>query len=1519
MPDNPLDQILNQSLTRLGANGDKPKQEKKLSRSEIIKAGQNAAMLFPNAMNFIDGLRASQEPEQTQPGRLGMGDVKIAEQKPEDTTQSPDLLDKFFQPVKERINNIFAPFTNEEPKQEGNFVDNVLGKTFEGAKDMGGKLLGGLSELDKGNPVKGISDIVTGAVGLGATHFMLLDKVLRETPEALPINETIANIIAYPFDQTSQTSQLVKNIVDESIRQTLGVEPTENETAQAFAEMKSSLDQVAVAYGLFGALKKGGKPKEMVQELITQNPELANSKLLETVVNEHYKNIKPEENALKIINEELVKTKEELKTVGDYEALTQINQKLSKLEKDKANYEERLNPVQENKSGEIIEQPKPVSETVKTEEIVEKPSETKTEEITQTQNLSPELGKESVKPIEEIEVTKITRDNSATSNDLPVARVGGLEFPIETKGIVKSDFTAADLKDPIRLRQIGLDLVNNIGRDYGQSVRPNLVKRFMKKATGMFFPKSGIIRIRNLNDVSTLSHELGHWLDYDVFDIYKNASKPIKSELLKFTEDIGHYKVSTKEGIAEAINWYITKPEQSKVRTPKFNDFFESLLETNPEIKSAIKTAREQVKRYTEQDPRTITASTIEKNRDGFLEGLKKKYNKAKDADFEFEVFDVSKPIKDIEKQLVKKGVDVSHGNSAYSQYLKLIGADGIAEKYLRFGAPETGVRGYLEIIKDVSKNTDLDLFETYLVAQRNIELHSRGLKEGATTSLKDAEQTKSLIEKENPDILKQAQELYDYQNFILDKYYESGKLSTENYNKIKNDNQFYIPFKRFFDEIESSNKGYDIRKVLKDTSPSPVKMMRGSLKPVESPLGNVIKNTYELTVSAQRNEVLKQLVKDLGEIDKTLVQEIPKAKVTAHKVFDDSGNIEVRYGLDFKKPENAEIVSVWENGDVKYYQLSKDFYDGVFADTFPISKIVKALNIPTRTLQAGAVVYDPTFGIRNIGRDQPGAFFVSKHGYNPFDFFKGMFHVIKRDATYQKFMESGADMSFLTAIDRMMTKGYIEKKAGQNRQLKHSLNPLEALRSFNRLTELGTRVGSFQKAFQKTGDVYAAMQEARQITGDYGVKGRSMRNASLLYAFLNPRLQHLKLTKEVFTGQRGNVGKKIAQGMFWIGVPSAINWFINNQNEERSKLYKELPDWRKNQYWNMPIPFTDGFMPVPKGIYGQVFGSTIEGLLDWTLKNDPEAIKSLGGLFIKELLPVSSLVGLIPTAGQPITEVAFNTKAYTNTPIVPQRLEDLDAREQYNDWTPHIYRYFGDKFNISPLKIESLVTGYTAGTGRNIANLFDEALEYSGAVPDDDLTNMLGFETSKAPVFRGLYSDNPVGTRGKSVQDFYEKLDRLTGINKTVNYKIKNDKDADLENYLNRSDNRKDYKWYINNSSQIDKFKDAIKAFNEIKNEIRKDSTLNSDKKKQAVTEIDGKITSLAQSFNNSYKQDLTFNFKVEMEKVMENADIKLRLDAYDTKTGEKEKKLDEFKKTYKLEDLNSQNIEDLRRAVNQ
>jgi hypothetical protein len=1129
-------------------------------------------------------------------------------------------------------------------------------------------------------------------------------------------------------------------------------------------------------------------------------------------------------------------------------------------------------------------------------------------------------------------------------------------------------YKASDLNNAMSLRNMGRNLVKNIGKTEGEQVRTGMIKRFMRKAAGIFNPESGVIRVKNISDIRVLSHELGHYIDQFVFDIrgvighrakvegdryadvtaaakingvqfrnktYKsedainNAVKNgkilqakanellgklsvqikardtrlqslkdkygedivagvvqrqfFKQELTGYLDYIGYPSEKRTEAIAEFVKDYIVNPAQAKTVAPKFYSWFEKLIENAPEVKNALDIARQDWNKYDAQDPRkkVLTLFAEKEEKPSFFDGI----IKLEKDEILYSWVNHLKHQENLGK-LYKSAAGTNYQSSKdpWISAKTMMGIDGRAQQWL-LNSPysrkgndivlKKDIEGLVRVLRPILGTAkDMD-YRGYLLAKDSMESHLNNNPEQAAMPLDLAKASIKLWEEQYGagNLMEFQTKIQKYNEALLNFYVESGKMSAEDVDLIKKKHQYYVPLKRIFDEYEvGGGTGLSLKQSL-STSEKAVWSRHGSMKAIKDIYQSMIENTYHILAAGEHN-VQMQNIKDAlmdiqkfnraKKIDTSIIEEIPPNTV---KAYFDVETGEMRYTVTKEKPKQGRILSVWEKGKVHYYDVAPEYYDPIFQQEPKVTEIFRKLSLPSRWLQAGAVVYDPTFPIRNIVRDQQSSWFYSKHGYLPTDFIKGIASFIKKDDAFQKWMASGGDQSFLISADQMMEKDYAKKKIGKNLQRKwetYKRNPLVALQDFSRASEIGTRVGAFKNAYKRTGDVWKAAIESRDIAADYGIHGARVRSVLGMYPFLNARAQHARMMTETFK----NPVKLFMKGMA-ISAPALANWLWNNQDEESKKLYQSLPAWRRIGMFNVRIPGTDHFFPLPKGFYGVLFGSSVESFMDHVISDDDRVAQEFPKELFQQFSPIGNETEFVPFIIRPKLEMWANKKGYTGRPIISESMKLLKPSEQFYNSTPEIYKKIGEALNWSPVKIDHYVKSYFGGAGMGAVNILDETLQLVGIVdkkPEDTFTAL-----SRMPVFKALLTERPIGLQSGYVSDFYETLDKIEKTNITFGNLVKTENFQKLDKFMQDPENERMFSFYEGNSTAINHFRSVLTWVRDAGYAVMKDNNLSKAEKQTEVKRMNDIVHESAVRFKEAYEKGEQFDYGKSMDEIVQ------------------------------------------------
>lgn len=1002
--------------------------------------------------------------------------------------------------------------------------------------------------------------------------------------------------------------------------------------------------------------------------------------------------------------------------------------------------------------------------------------------------------------------------------------------------------------------------------------------KFRQAALGIYKQNTDTIRMSNKNfstreggQLTTLVHELGHYMDYSI-QKYRNVIP--KNEIAPLLENYGAGAASVpankkrSEAFAEFLRYYITIPAEAQSRAPEFYKYFVNSLEAMPEIRDAVNGAQTEFRRWAEQPATAKVAAQISFEQDT-KEGFKTKLNTTINAIYRDAVNDLH-AIAQFSEMAKKTSGEILADKDPYILARNMRGWIGRAQYFLESGTVrrdywkkgdngrfyvEKKGKGLKEILQPVENKGALNDLSVYLVSRRALELAERDITSGVTPE--DAKVALAELGEKHPEFSQVALDLDSYQNDLLDYLQESGVLNKDDRAAMQEANKMYVPFFRVHEEL--TNKGYMGGK--KIPTKSPIKRIKGSEKDIIDPLESIVKNTYVLINAAERNNVMQAMAnlanndKNLGRLFERVPEDMGKvASVNAKEIVYEALGAKsetdrmflpatVQQAIDIIVPDTmvnifrpamfqkGNVVAVMEDGKPKYYELEKDLYEAINAtEVEEVIAAVKILSYPAQFLRAGATLA-PEFMVRNPLRDSIGAAVVSKNGFVPFyDTIRGFASLVKKDEYYDAFVLSGGLQSTIIAQDRTNLKQSKDELLKRSARIKKLVkNPLEVLQILSSYTEQATRIGEARLALNAGKSATQAAFDAREVTLDFQRAGAKTRSINKLSAFFNAKIQGNDKLVRAFID---NPAKATLKATMYITLPSVILWLLN-QDEEG---WDEIPQWQKDIFWLVHINGTWYRIPKPFEL-GVLFGSIPERFLEYLKDNDPEGLQEITRAFITGLIP-----NPIPTGVVPILENTTNYSFFLDRPIVSPSLENLPNADQYTNTTSETSKLIGEAINYSPAKIDNLLYGYFAGLGRHTVDAADAILKGTGIV--NSVTEPAKTKAD-IPVLKAFVVRDPAGSSSNSVNDFYENRTEATKFYNKYKNLLEEGRADEAREYLVDHPEIKLYKPYNQISSQISDLR-------QLSNQVYESETLTAEEKRVKIDELNRLITDTAYRANN-------------------------------------------------------------------
>jgi len=560
----------------------------------------------------------------------------------------------------------------------------------------------------------------------------------------------------------------------------------------------------------------------------------------------------------------------------------------------------------------------------------------------------------------------------------------------------------------------------------------------------------------------------------------------------------------------------------------------------------------------------------------------------------------------------------------------------------------------------------------------------------------------------------------------------QSGRMTEKLYNKIKEENDFYAPFKvlQSTDEFKSGVQGTG-RKI--DVTTDLTKKITG-ITSEDFHIGDIIAKSaeqiYKSRLLAEKN-IKMQEVGALADMDKI-------------------GRFIQKVDSDAKPKEGFELVQYQKNGEKITLQVPKSVASALeglnHAQAAWTSKMLSAVAQPFRW---GATSFNASFQSVNLFfADLPRHIIISKYGINnPKDLlmfpFQGLYALFtsmtgnfgRPNQLYTDWLRSGAANS---TIQRQLTPEVFKSDVlkGQRSLGKEVLGVpgtiLSSVAKFSNAIEETTKILTLNKAFNKTKFNTLTKAEQKTVLEDIATEvrnyggspdflrmGPAAKQLNLLFMFFNARVQGIAADVSRLSGKDGTVMALKSWGKLAvsIGLPT-IALHLKNLSPEYEDDYAKISETEKQNYFMIPRDkfFTNAkgqkvreYWRIPKREIVKLFANTIEGGIDFAKSREPERLANLGMSLIEDVSPINiqgeniderieSVVGSMNPLIKAPVEWGLGRDTFFHSDTIPTRLKRVSPELQYTDRTPEAFKKAGDITGLSPLKIEQLTRSMTAG-----------------------------------------------------------------------------------------------------------------------------------------------------------------------------------------------------------------------------
>ena len=692
-----------------------------------------------------------------------------------------------------------------------------------------------------------------------------------------------------------------------------------------------------------------------------------------------------------------------------------------------------------------------------------------------------------------------------------------------------------------------------------------------------------------------------------------------------------------------------------------------------------------------------------------------------------------------LDKGMVFEDLSLATGNrELQARWNSIRYAEGKAQRLIGNGNAST--KSLDSIRKQVEKTGKTKEFYEYMYHLHNADRMTLAERfEGAenkavfgdSMTAEKSRETARQIAKENPWVKQYAQDVYDYMGHLRDLLVENGVISKETAELWKDMYPHYVPIRRTTDTGLDINVPLDTKRTGVN---APIKKATGGSSDILPLFDTMGQRTIQTFKAIAKNRFGVELMNTLGTT-------VDSAAANVDNVIDsiDANEELLQAGKRGQKP----TFTVFENGEKVTFEITEEMYDAMKPTSDALAYRNKVLNKANNFRRGLLTEYNPVFALRNPIKDTQDVLINSQHPLRTYaNFPKAVAELFNPNGRwYREYMENGGEDNTYFERD---TNTFTKEKTGIAKAIGM---PLEAMSAVNNFIERIPRMAEYIASREVGRSIDVAMLDAARVTTNFAAGGDltkflNRNGATFLNASMQGAVQQVRNIREAkANGLKGVLG--LAAKVAISGLPSIL---LNHLFWEDDEEYEELSDYVKQNYYIVAKNDDGTFVRIPKGRTLAVIQNAFEQV-EQMANGEETDWGTVLELAISNLAPNNPLENHIFA---PITQ-ALQNKTWYGEDLVPSRLQDVPAAEQYDESTDSISKWLGEKLDVSPYKVNYLLDQYSGGVG----DVFLPMLTPEAESGDDSFR-----DKAIAPLRDTFTTDSTMNNQ--NVTDFYDLKDEL-------------------------------------------------------------------------------------------------------------------------------------------------------------
>ena len=626
-------------------------------------------------------------------------------------------------------------------------------------------------------------------------------------------------------------------------------------------------------------------------------------------------------------------------------------------------------------------------------------------------------------------------------------------------------------------------------------------------------------------------------------------------------------------------------------------------------------------------------------------------------------------------KDVIKAAGSPDAANRLFTLYMAKLRADSKGYDALNFG--RAAAEAELKDIERELASGKLSADDTARVKQRRAHLEKTKDTLPTEKDIKEA-----FAEIQADPVLREAfatarDQYNEYNRNLLQFMVQTGAMSKEEAERLLK-NKDYIPYYRVRGGVAELMIGGETPVRIGNLKDSPhLKELVGGEEPIFSFLDSSVQNTAMLIDMSMRNIAVKNAMWEMASLGYAKIRKAGKAGAPPGSV-------------EFKKDGEDWYAVV----DTEHIGIPSDLLvKGLAGIPTMFPTAVQVMGIPSRFLRR-AITASPMYAFRQLMRDSTSAFMAS--GANVTPVLSALKQIGKASAIDRRGI-TGGQVFTGTAEDK--DRLLAEMQSGRPGWAK-AFSKLEAMSMEADAASRRSQYESYIK--QGLSEMEATMMTLESMNFSRRGVSPSMQMLTTLIPFVNAQIQSLDVLYRSFRGQmpfneRLKIREKlITRGLLVAGM--TIAYALAMQDDE--DYQNATPDQKYNN-WFVRIPGVEEAVRIPIPFeLGYIFKALPEAIVNaMYAERGADEAKDAALNILRNLIPGGSNY-MVPAAVKPLIEVGLGKSFFTGRDLETGAEKMQEPWARYRDTTSEIAKGLGAVFNISPIKIEALVSGYTGGMG---------------------------------------------------------------------------------------------------------------------------------------------------------------------------------------------------------------------------